>query len=188
MSTSRTNPNSPSLRAAYADLFERLKDSTFLLDPNSYIILEANPACERIIGVAADKLVGRTMMQLVEESMRDAFTKALRVAMRRYHPRQFESHWALSDGRNLTMEILACPLKLDDGQEVLQVIARDVSFRYKQEQKMQVLLRELQAANAKLEVLTTVDEMTGLYNFRHFTNQLQSEHERALRFGTPYSI
>ena len=53
---------------------------------------------------------------------------------------------------------------------------------------MQALLGELTSANSKLEVLSTVDEMTGLYNFRHFKNELAKEHARSVRLGTSYAI
>jgi diguanylate cyclase (GGDEF)-like protein len=108
--------------------------------------------------------------------------------MRRYHPRHFEANWIVAEKRAISMDILACPLRLSDQSEVLQVIARDVSFRREAEARLQTLLRELQAANAKLEVLSTVDEMTGLHNFRHLKSQLELEHSRASRYGTPYAI
>jgi diguanylate cyclase (GGDEF)-like protein/PAS domain S-box-containing protein len=179
---------SPSQLAAYADLFARLLDCALLLDPQTQVVLEANAACERILGLPIEKIVGQAISTWIEEESREDFGKALRVAMRRYYPRQFDAHWKLSDGRTLHMEIQACPLELSDGSQVLQVIARDVSFKREAEAKLQTLLKELQAANAKLEIMSTVDEMTGLHNFRHFKSELKKEHARATRFGNPYAI
>lgn len=185
----------PSRLAAYADLFERLLDATILIDPNTNQILEVNPAAERIFGAdEMSELLGRNVVDLVEEPFREEFIKALRVSMRRYHPRQFEAQWLVMDPdkpgacKMVIVEIVACPLKLSDGTEVLQVIARDITFRREAEQKLNALLSELKSANEKLEILSTVDEMTKLHNFRYFKTALAQEHERAVRFKTPYAV
>ena len=109
----------PSQRAAYADLFERMLDPTFLLEPSNQTILELNPAAERLLegsGFAAQ--AGKSLADLVAEPLRDEFGKALRVAMRRHHPRQFESQWVLAgangDQKMLVMDVFACPMKLND--------------------------------------------------------------------------
>jgi diguanylate cyclase (GGDEF)-like protein/PAS domain S-box-containing protein len=178
----------PSQLAAYADLFDRLLDCIMLVEPSSLIVLEANDACERVLGLPMEKVMGRVVTSWAEEDGREDFGKALRVALRRYYPRQFDCRWKLANEKLIHMEILACPLTLSDGSTVLQILARDVSFKREAEAKLQVLLKELQAANAKLEVLSTVDEMTGLFNFRHFKSELLKEHVRSTRFSHPYVI
>ncbi|MBL7715077.1 MAG: sensor domain-containing diguanylate cyclase [Bdellovibrionales bacterium] len=180
--------------AAYTDLFDRLLDATFIVDPETYLIRELNPSSERIFGVDFHEFVGRNVVDLVEKPFRDEFIKALRVSMRRYHPRQFEAQWLVMDNENpgackmVIVEIVACPLKLSDGREVLQVIARDITARREAENKVQALLKDLKVANEKLEIMATVDEMTKLHNFRYFKTMIAQEHERAERFKTPYSI
>jgi diguanylate cyclase (GGDEF)-like protein/PAS domain S-box-containing protein len=174
--------------AAYADLFDRLLDCVLLADPATFVILEANPACERVFGVPADKLIGRSVSNWVEKSVQDDFNKALRISVRRYHPRQFDSVWEFEGGRKLVFEVSTCPLKLSDGTEVLQIICHDMTAKREAEQKVQTLLRELQVANVKLEALSIKDEMTGIYNYRHFMKQLTAEHSRSLRTKAPYSL
>jgi diguanylate cyclase (GGDEF)-like protein/PAS domain S-box-containing protein len=178
----------PSQLAACADLFDRLRDCIMLVDPATQIVIEANNACEDVLRTPLESIVGQSVLDWVDEAGREEFDKDLRVAMRRYYPRLFECRWRHPDGHTLHMEILACPLELSDGTSVLQVLARDVSDRKEAELKLQALLGELQAANAKLEVLSTVDEMTGLFNFRYFKSELQKEHMRATRFSQPYVI
>jgi diguanylate cyclase (GGDEF)-like protein/PAS domain S-box-containing protein len=186
MSTSSVK--SPSQLAAYEDLFQRLLDCTFLLDAESGIVLEANLVCERILGVPVDKIVGRSIYQWLEPSERSDFEKASRIAMRRYYPRQFESRFLLPEGRLMHVELSVCTLALADERRVMQVIARDITFKRESEARNISLMNELQAANQKLELLSTLDEMTGLYNFRYFKQSLQQEHERAIRLYSPYSI
>ena len=186
--TQDPNEGLPSRHAAYQDLFDRLLDATFLIHPETYEILELNPAAERIFGAEEMKeMIGRNVVDLVEAPFREDFIKALRVSMRRYHPRQFEAQWIVLDPEKpgackmVIVEIVACPLKLNDGSEVLQVIARDITARREAE-------RKLKEMNEKLEILSTHDEMTKIHNFRFFKNALASEHERSLRFKTPYTV
>lgn len=174
--------------AAYADLFDRLLDCVILVDTTTFVILEVNPSCERILGVPSDKMVGRAVSNWVEKSAQDDFTKALRISVRRYHPRQFDCTWELEGGRKIIFEVSTCPLKLSDGTEVLQIICKDITSTREAEQKVQTLLREVQVANVKLEALAIKDEMTGIFNYRHFMKQLIAEHGRSLRTKAPYSI
>ncbi len=183
-----TSPPNRSQLAAYADLFDRLLDCVFLVDTANFVILEVNPACERILGVPNEKLIGRNVGNWIEKSSQDDFIKALRISVRRYHPRQFDSCWELEGGKKLIFEVSTCPLKLSDGSEVLQIITHDITFKREAEQKVQALLKEVQLANVKLEALSIKDEMTGLFNYRHFKNQLHAEHNRSLRTKAPYSI
>lgn len=184
---STDSKKTPSQLAAYADLFDRLLDCTLLLEPETQLILEANVACERVLGQSnapepqTAAFVGRPLLDWVDPECREDVTKALRIAMRRYYPRQFDTRFKLPDGRVIHMDVLACPLGLADGRQVLQIIARDVTFRREAEAKMKDLL-------ARLEVLSSVDEMTGLFNFRQFKSELQKEHLRSHRFATPYAI
>jgi diguanylate cyclase (GGDEF)-like protein/PAS domain S-box-containing protein len=174
--------------AAYSDLFQRLLDCGFLVDPASHVILEVNLACERVLAIPSEKMVGRALDQWIDPTARDDFGRALRVAMRRYYPRLFETMFRLPDQRGIPVEIQACPLKLSDGSEVLQIVARDISFRKDIEQRMHVLVQQLQASNTRLEHLSSEDEMTGLSNFRQFKTLLDQEHARSGRFGVPYAI
>ena len=50
-----------------------------------------------------------------------------------------------------------------------------------------VLLAELRKREAALHELTRTDALTGLYNRRHFMQQMTHEHARATRYGRPLS-
>lgn len=178
----------PSRNASYSDLFDRLLDSIFILDIQTHKIIEVNPAAEKFVEISEESLIGRELTEWVDESMRMEFDKSLRAATRRYHPRLFDCQWHLPDGRALIVEIMACPLTLLDRSEVLQVVARNVNFLRKADQEMRFLLDELQAAYAKVALLSTVDEMTGLSNYRHFKSRLADEHARSIRTSRPYAI
>ncbi|MGE0616318.1 MAG: diguanylate cyclase [Bacteriovoracia bacterium] len=174
--------------ARYSDIFEKMWDSAFLIDPDNFIILDANSASERALSVAPSQARGHSLLNFVNRRERDQFAKHLRIARRRYYPRQFDSNWNTRDGRALKMHVSACFLKLLDGSDAIQVIAKDVTAIREAEEKAERYLKELQHLNAKLEALSVRDEMTGLANFRHFNEEAKKEHERSERYGTTYSI
>ncbi|HTL13229.1 MAG TPA: sensor domain-containing diguanylate cyclase [Bdellovibrionota bacterium] len=180
--------NRPSRQANYWDLFERLRDPTFLLDPETFVIRDANDACETVLGRAPDTLIGKPLLELVTDRERPAMEKSLRVARRRYYPVKFESRWSTVSGKELIMDIAACALALQDQREVIQIISHDMTGVREAEHKMQSYLLELSQLNRKLEELSITDELTGLANVRCFKGQLEQEHQRALRYNTIYSV
>jgi predicted signal transduction protein with EAL and GGDEF domain len=50
-----------------------------------------------------------------------------------------------------------------------------------------VLLQDLRAREAALSAMTRTDALTGLFNRRHFMEQLTREHGRYARYGRPLS-
>lgn len=188
MAPDSRDPKAPSARATYRDLFERLSDATFLVQKDAPLIVEANPAAERFLQLAHEKLMHRDLTDWVAPEYRTEFKKALRQAGRRYYPRLFEGLFRTPSGQEFWMELQACPLTVGEEEPVLQVIARDMTFKHESEKKLQALLAELQSANKKLEDLSTHDAMTGLWNYRTFALKLEEEHARASRYKKPYSL
>lgn len=174
--------------AAYSDLFERFLDPGFLITLDEFRIVDANEAVTRVLGVDAKSLFGKSLLRFAAEDEESHFSKNLRVARRRYYPRQFDCRWVASDGTNLIMEVAASLLKLKNGDEVLQVIARDVTRSRQAEEKASEYLAELQKVNKKLEELSRTDELTQIANVRQFRSELLLEHNRAQRYQTPYAV
>jgi two-component system, cell cycle response regulator len=50
------------------------------------------------------------------------------------------------------------------------------------------MLKELQESEKKFQQLSIVDELTRLYNVRHFQSQLETEVDRANRYGHPLTL
>ena len=174
--------------AHYLDLFERSLDALFLIDPETYEVLDANDSCERILGLPIDRLLGLNITDLAVSEQKETMVKNLRVSRRRFYPRQFPCDWKNSEGQIVHMDIVCCVLKLSDGNECLQIIGKDVTQARVAEQKASAYLSALQEVNAKLEALAVTDELTQIPNVRFFKQELLSEHNRAVRFKTPYSV
>lgn len=54
--------------------------------------------------------------------------------------------------------------------------------------ELEVLQKELEEKNARLEVLSSLDGLTGLFNRRYFDDNLRKEWKQALRTGTSLSL
>ena len=165
----------PVPHASYGDLFERLTDFTFMVREDDFRILAVNPAAERFLGKSAGQLTGHFLMELAVEEDQAEFRTQLRRARRKYYPMRFETRWNGEEGTSSKiMEILACLMKLKDEREVLQVIARDITYQREMERK--------------LEELSLTDELTKLANKRQFKQSALLEHERCSRYHRPYAI
>jgi len=174
--------------AQYQDLFNRLQDWVFLVDSETYQVLEVNFACEQSFGLPVQDFLHKPIIQWINPPEHPEFQKALRMAKRKYYPRTTEQLFIGPAGKLIHVEVNMCPLRIHSEQELLQIIVRDITFRREAEQKIKELVNQLQTTNALLHEMSIHDELTGLFNFRHFKKMLESEHQRALRFKTPYSL
>ena len=184
---SKPNPQ-PSELAKYQDLFLRLLDSSLLLHAETFAVLEVNDACERLLKAPTDRIIGVSLLNWVDDSEKESFEKAIRIARRRYYPREWDAHCKTADGQPFIAHVSACPVLLSDGTQVIQILLRDVTQEREAEQKITNYVKELEILNRRLEELSNTDEMTKLFNFRHFKTHLAREHERSNRYRRPYAI
>lgn len=169
------SPDSPAAKAAYYDLFDRSLDAILLVNLANLEILQANDAAETVLMDKPESLVGVSLYQFSHSDDLAEFQKMIRIAMRRYHPKKFETRLNVGDPvKTIVAEMAASPLKLRDETEVLQVIVRDIT--------------EKKEAERRLEELATTDGMTGLTNYRQFCKAMAIEHERSGRYESPYSV
>ena len=63
-----------------------------------------------------------------------------------------------------------------------------VNARDELERKVKERTSELMKANRKLKELAITDDLTGLFNHRHFLRELESEYRRALRYGRSLAL
>ncbi len=162
--------------ANYSDLFQKTNDAIFLLDIESHKVLECNPAAAKLLG--RQPIQDESFLQWAAPQSRKNLENNLRVF-------QINSARELSFDLQLTNEVIlevnSSSLKLEDYCEVIQIIAKDVT-------KERNAMEELKKSNQRLAILSTTDEMTRIFNFRHFKQELTKEHARAKRHKKPYAI
>jgi len=168
--------------ATYSDLFDNTTDAIFLVDLDTFQVLECNPAVKALLGVSPNILQGDDLLKWVDPSSQTLLEAQLKlIKLKKGSDKPFDTVFTTDTGKKLVLEISSQRLKLADYAEVIQVIAKDVTDARRAAQ-------ELKDANQRLANLSNTDEMTGLFNFRFLTAEIKKEHERALRFKTPYSV
>lgn len=55
-------------------------------------------------------------------------------------------------------------------------------------QQQEILRNRIEEVSRELEQLSTVDALTGLYNYRYFSDVLQTEISRSIRYGRPLTL
>jgi|GEM_PF-1319683 len=179
----------PSGLASYADLFERLIDPVLLLDPEQVKIVDANATAERVFDFdRADASSHPDLFEGMRDDERERFAQAIRIARRRYYPRQIRLWMTAAGANRIYFEASICALDLQSGSTVIQLILRDKTREFEAEQAAQRYLEEVQGMNRRLEELSVTDEMTRVANFRRFKHLLSLEHDRAERLGASYAI
>lgn len=188
VTTQTTDTEKPSSKASYADLFLRLLDGVFLIDPETFKILEHNDAALRLFDVELPTVVGTDFTDFAATEIRDDLRKKQRMSRRRYYPVEFEGKFRSSTGRELIARLSMCPLKVSETQELIQIVAQDVTKIREDEAKLAKYVTQIESLNDKLASLSITDELTTLNNVRRFKEMLAIEHERAARYGSTYSI
>jgi diguanylate cyclase (GGDEF)-like protein/PAS domain S-box-containing protein len=146
--------------------------------------LSANPAAEALLGYSQAELLGQPgQLVLAEED-----AKVLRAELGR-HLRGEDSTWLGTrrqlharhrDGRALVLQAAMSEVKAA-GERFFVGVMTDITEQRRTE-------AELRAANARLQQLTGVDELTGLANRRALMAQLQHQWQNALRSQTPLAV
>jgi diguanylate cyclase (GGDEF)-like protein len=177
-------------KARYPDLFFRLLDPALLVDPKTLDILDANDSSEHALNTSKTELLSANVSDWLKPEEFEAFQQQVRIAMRRYHARDSEFHLSSSrKGEEFRLYRCAlCQLQTEEGEFILQVVARDITEERIAQEQNRAYLEKLEQLNVKLEALSTTDEMTQIPNFRVFKQRLAEEHQRAVRFGRSYSI
>ncbi len=146
--------------------------------------LSANPAAEALLGYSQAELLGQPGQMVLADD--DA--KVLRSELGR-HLRGERSTWLATrrqlnarhrDGRALVLQAAMSEVRAA-GECFFVGVMTDVTEQRRTE-------AELRAANARLQQLTAVDELTGLANRRALMAQLNHQWQHAMRAGTPLAV
>lgn len=182
-----------------AATLDALPVACFMID-TAHRVIHWNRACEILTGVAAAKVIGTSrqgqifyacermvMADLVLIGAVDSRVDELyhgKFRPSRVIPNTYEADdfFPQFGARGRWLYFTAAPLydakgKLVGAIETLQ----DITERRQAEEA-------LRASEESFRMLSRTDPLTRLFNFRHFYEQLESEAERARRYGHPLSL
>lgn len=168
--------------------FNLFSEGVVILDNEQHIIM-ANASAAELVGIEADKLVGKKLddwpwrvdadwqapWATTLHSGLDIADKPMRLRL---------------DDEETRLFMVSCSLvgSAEDSQHGVLVTLDDMTVIEKKNQELAVTLHELRrsqdaisAKNAELEVLATRDPLTGLFNRRVLMENLEREFKRATR-------
>ncbi len=176
-------------------------DAIIVIDERG-IILDFNPAAERMFGVAAREIVGQTVNRLMPEPIRSAHDGYIATYLDRGTPRIVgkgrEVEGLRSNGETFPMELAVTEMRLH-GRRAFVGTIRDITRRKRDEaalrraneeleRKVMERTAELAKANGELQVIATTDALTHIVNRRQFDVELQKELERVRRYRSPFAL
>ena len=123
-------------------LMEQAEDAIFVVSSEGFL-LETNHAGEKLLGLPKERLLGRSLMELVPEEERPGVAEAFGLAIRRGRIRGFETRAARPDGESVPVEVSAARIEIG-GKALVHAVVRDVSERAEADRQLRKLLHAVE--------------------------------------------
>lgn len=155
---------------------ESLPDAVIIVDPEHKIVL-INTHASDMFGYPTDSLEGLDLQAIIPATHRHVHKKRVDQYFRSPNTKAMSVQKRFSglraDGTEIPVEIMLNTIVLD-GATAAMAVVRDVSYQRELEDR---LIQE-----------SLTDEMTGLYNRKHFKAQLEAQHSGFIRSALPSSL
>jgi diguanylate cyclase (GGDEF)-like protein/PAS domain S-box-containing protein len=170
----------------YRRIFESFEDLYYQTDEKG-IIRVLSPSLYRLTGWSPDELIGKPVTD-VYVSPKDR-KKLLAEISRSGFLRDYEVFLKKKDGTQTYASLTASILTDSDGRPCgTSGTLRDITERKRLESQREVMLEALRDSEKRYLELSIIDDLTQLYNSRHFHAQLEREIERSNRYGQPLTL
>lgn len=167
--------------ARYRTLVENASDMVYRADENGYLTF-VNPATLRITGYTEEEVLGKHFKMLVRPDMfKETITFFADQLIHKIGNTYYEYPIVTKDGRELWIGQNMQLIMEEDRVTGFQAVARDISERRQAGE-------ELKESESRYRELSTVDDLTQLYNARYFYRQLKMELERSDRYKQPLTL
>jgi len=164
----------------YRRLFESAKDGILILDCDTGKIIDINPFLIELLGYSREQLIEKTVWELGPFKdiipNRNKFLELQRQEYIRYDNLPLET----IDGRLVNVEFVSNVYE-EANTKVIQCNIRDIT-------KRKEALKALQESEKRYRELSIIDDLTQLYNSRHFYAQLTKETKRSNRYEQPLTL
>jgi diguanylate cyclase (GGDEF)-like protein/PAS domain S-box-containing protein len=165
----------------YRTLVDNASDIVFSTDNTGHFTF-VNLVTLRILGYEEKEIIGKHYPTVIRQDMRDEaikffgrqFVKGLQNTYSEYPIIRKDGHevWL---GQNTQLIV-------EDGNVTgFQAVSRDITERKRLE-------KELKESEERYRELSIIDDLTQLYNSRHFYQQLKMEIDRLVRYEQPLTI
>jgi diguanylate cyclase (GGDEF)-like protein/PAS domain S-box-containing protein len=151
-----------------------------VVDGNNIVKLW-NRQAEKHMGYKAEEIIGKSTRMLVPDDLYEEGKWLMREVREKGYVKDYETERINSNGVRLLVEVTIAALRDEGGNFIgAEFIVRDISERKRLEREIKA--REFYHA------LSIIDELTGLYNYRHFHELLTQGLRRSERYSHPLSL
>jgi len=160
----------------YEQIFHGTQDAMFLvevLENGTFRFMRNNRAHQTSTGLSLDDLQGKTPQELLGEKLGATISRNYMNCVLAGKPCSYEEELSLPGGKKIWHTTLT-PVFENDKVAYIVGSSQDITQRKLTEEK--------------LRFLATTDELTGLWNRRHFMKVLEQEIERTRRYGQTFSL
>ena len=167
----------------YRLLAENTTDVIWILDPENKSFLYISPSVEQMLGFTPDEMMSLDFAEILDPKMRESFLVTTRQRAENFRVQTTKPRVGYvdevillrKDGFPIWAEIVNNYYQeKTTGRVEIQGVSRDITRR-------KFLEMELQQQ-------ATTDDLTEVFNRRHFLNLAQSEQKRGSRFKHPFAI
>jgi diguanylate cyclase (GGDEF)-like protein/PAS domain S-box-containing protein len=166
--------------AGYRRLFETAQDGILIINADTGQIQDVNPFLIEMLGYSKEEFLGKKLWEVGAfkdiEASKIAFAELQSKGYVRYEDLPLEN----SVGEHVDVEFVSNVYFVNQ-TKVAQCNIRNITKRKEAED----MLRE---SERRYHELSIIDDLTQLYNSRHFYQQLKAEIERADRYKQPLTL
>lgn len=129
----------------YRALFESANDAIFLIEPDTGVVLGANPHASELLGRAQEELMGKNLLEFIADTEKDGTKEYLKHLLQGDAMPIYERMFIRKDGTKVETEFNLSMICDETGQpKIVQSVVRDISARKRAEET-------LRFANAEME-------------------------------------
>ena len=165
----------------YRALVENASDMVFRTDDNGYLTF-VNASTIRLTGYEEKEIVGKHYQEFIHSDLRDEAIRFFGIQFVKGLPNTYSEYPMITkDGREVWLG-QNTQLIVEDGKVTgFQAVSRDITERKQLE-------KEVRDSEERYRELSIIDDLTQLYNSRHFYQQLKMEINRLDRHEHPLTL
>lgn len=137
-------------------------------------IYTVNPAGEKLTGYTLEKILNRSIFELIDEDSLPYFKDQIRKCRLTHLSQSIDSVLKMKNGHVLNLHIKIIPILVNNSAQGMYIILRDMS--------------EKKETAEKIRFMAFHDQLTGLYNRRALLEDLNMEIKKAKENGTEIAL